>query len=185
MARPDVHADNWPDPALMEKKWGERRYGHRRYLDAAELGQTGILIGDPRLLEVSREILRDGLAFQRPDGVSPERGGHDSSYQAVGLMYACRYYQMVADPAVRGEMDPILQKGFAWMVSRIRPDGTIEEAGNTRTGPGGELSRRGKPKTVDARAAVTCLAHWAWLQQDGEMAEISRQVFEAAQKKRP
>jgi hypothetical protein len=30
MARPDVHADNWPDPALIETKWGERRYGHRR-----------------------------------------------------------------------------------------------------------------------------------------------------------
>lgn len=185
MVRSDVHADNWPDPNLIETKWGERRYGHRRYLDAAALGLTGILTRDTQLLDGSREILRDGLAFQRPDGVSPEKGGHDSSYQAVGLMYACRYYQMVADRTLRREMDPVLQKGFAWMVSRIRPDGTIEDAGNTRTGPGAELGRRGKPKTVDFQAAAMGLAHWGWLNQDEKLRKKAQRVLEAGQKKTP
>ena len=100
-------------------------------------------------------------------------------------MYACRYYQMVADRTVRIEMEPILQKGFAWMVSRIRPDGTIEDSGNTRTGPGAELGRRGKPKTVDFQATAMCLAHWGWLNQDEKLQKEAQRLLEAGQKKTP
>lgn len=162
MMRPEVHAYNWPDP-LPDTELRERKYAHRRYLNAAAVGETGILCGDKDLVAKSAWFVNDGIAFQQPDGVNPERWGHDTSYQAVGLMYACRYYRMVADDALRARMFPMMTKGFDWLLPRIQADGSVDMTGNTRTGPAQELSRAGKPKGQDYRATVESLANWGSL----------------------
>src|SRR5207253_6362168 len=61
---------------------------HRRYLVAAALGLTSALTGDRKLRRLARRALVDGLNAQRRDGVQPENGGYDSSYQARGMVYA-------------------------------------------------------------------------------------------------
>ena len=176
MVRPDVHTAAWEDP----KNWrGERPYAHRRYLDAAAIGEVGVLFDDKGLIAKSAALVRDGIAFQRADGVNPEKGGYDSHYQALGLVYACSYYQVVADDALRAEMKPMLDKAFAWLLTRIKDDGIVDATGNTRTGLSQEVARSGKPKGIEYRHIVRSLAHWSQLTQNPVLESKARRVYEA------
>lgn len=182
MIRPDVDALNWPadgpGPRDFPQIFGERRYAHRRYLDAAALGGAGALFGDGALIRKGEWLIRNGVAMQTPEGVNPERSGPDTSYQALGLVYACRYFQLFASDSMRDEMEPALRKGFDWLSGRIREDGSIDPTGNTRTGPSGEPSRDGKPKGLDHLSTGAALAHWAILGGGPAMEERARRVFE-------
>lgn len=183
MVRPDVQALVWngekPKKSKLPGCPPELPYAHRRYLDAAALGEAGLLCHDKELIEKSAGFIRNGIAFQRPDGVNPEKGGHDSHYQALGLVYACRYYSTIADDALRLEMEPMLDKAFAWLLTRIKDEGTVDAAGNTRTGLGQEVGRSGKPKGIDYRQVVHSLAHWSQLTQNPALETTARRVFEA------
>ena len=182
MIRPDIDTANWPDDEHYPKIFGERRYAHRRFLDAAALGEVALIFNDQPLREKSVWLARNGIAFQQPDGVNPERGGHDTSYQSLGLLYACRYYQMVADDTTRAELKPSLDKGFKWLQTRISPDGKIDGTGNTRTGPAGELGRNGKPKQLDYQTPTVVFAHWAQLTQNTDWEKTARRIFVCEQK---
>lgn len=175
MVRPEVHAYNWPEP-IPGTEQRERKYAHRRYLNAAAVGETGVLCDDAGLVKKSAWFVEDGIAFQQPDGVNPEKGGHDTSYQAVGLMYACRYYRIVADGRMRERMFPMMRKGFDWLLPRIKPDGSVDMTGNTRTGLAMELSRAGKPKEQDYRATVESLANWGWLTESAAFMAAAERV---------
>ena len=183
LVRTDVHDLYWNGVRAARNKLPggspERAYGHRRYLDAAAIGETGLLCHDQVLIENSAALIHDGLAMQRPDGVNPEKGGHDTCYQATGLLYACRYYQLVADEALRTAMRPMLDKAFAWLIPRVQADGTLDVTGNTRTGHGQEKKRDGTPKAMILRPAALCFAHWAVLTQNQELESTARRVFEA------
>jgi len=61
-----LQADSWK---------GTNPYTHRRYLNAAALGLTGLLTGDQDLISHSRFEIEQGLALQWPNGVNPEGGG--------------------------------------------------------------------------------------------------------------
>lgn len=178
MIRPDIDALNWPDDFNYPRIFGERRYAHRRFLDAAALGQVAVLFHDRALMWKTVWLARNGIAMQTPDGVNPERGGHDTSYQAYGLMYACSCYQLAADDALRAELKPALDKAFAWLQTRIGPDGKIDGAGNTRTGPAAEPGRNGKPKQLDYYHTGIALAQWAQLTGETKWANTARKVFE-------
>ena len=184
MVRPDIHELNWPDTNKFPHLIGERRYCHRRYLDAAAIGEAGVLCRDQGLIDKSVWFIREGIAFQRADGVNPEKGGSDHHYQALGLMYACRYYQIVAEDAVRAEMRPMLDKGFAWLIPRVKPDGSVDATGNARTGFGQEKARNGKPKGLEYRFTSISLGHWAQLTQNATLETTARRVFEADQSMR-
>jgi hypothetical protein len=178
MIRPDIDALNWPDDNNYPRIFGERRYAHRRFLDAAALGEVAVLFNDRPLMEKSVWLARNGIAFQFPDGVNPERGGHDTSYQALGLLYACRYYQLVADEKMRLELKPTLDKGFKWLIGRIGVNGEIDGTGNTRTGPAAELGRNGKPKQLDYRTTGIIFAYWAQLSGSADFGKKAQLVFE-------
>ncbi len=178
MIRPDIDALNWPDDNNYPRIFGDRRYAHRRFLDAAALGETAVIFNDQPLMEKSVWLIRNGIAFQFSDGVNPERGGHDTSYQALGLNYACRYYQIAASESTRSELKPTLEKGFNWLTTRIQADGRIDGTGNTRTGPAAELGRNGKPKQLDYRTTGIVFAYWAQLTCDAAWETKARKVFE-------
>ena len=180
MIRPEVHDKFW-NPT---KKGGEWPFGHRRYLDAAALGEAGVLCHDQDLLAAAAEFVRQGIAFQRPDGVNPEKGGPDSHYQAYGLLFACRYYALVADNPMRAEMKPMMDKAYAWLLTRIRLDGTVDPTGNTRTGLGQEKARNGKLKGLEYRFTAIALAYWGQMTQKPESEKTAQRVFEADRKLR-
>ncbi len=178
MIRPDIDALNWPDDNNYPRIFGERRYAHRRFLDAAAIGGVGLIFQDKPLIEKGGWLIRNGMAFQQPDGINPERGGPDTSYQALGLVYACRYYQTIADDAMRAEMEPTLKRGYAWLLGRIQVNGDIDATGNTRTGASGEPSRDGKPKRLDYHTTGVAVACWAQLTRNPDLELTARRVFE-------
>jgi hypothetical protein len=138
-------------------------YAHRCFLDACALGESGVLAGDPMLVRRSWAYVQDGLARQRPDGVDPEKGGADTSYQAVGLLYAVDYALLVATPSQRRAFYPLMQRGLGWLEGRLGPDGRVDETGNTRSGPGGEYGRNHTPKKMSYGSAIRASEGWAQL----------------------
>ena len=69
-------AAHWMTDPRNEKpgRAHDEPYTHRFYLDAAAIGETGVLTHDEALVKRSRAYIRDGIAHQRPDGANPEKG---------------------------------------------------------------------------------------------------------------
>jgi hypothetical protein len=152
-------------------------YAHRRYLVAAAVGEAGVLCGNQPLIEKSRAYIREGVSLQDPLGFNPEKGGYDCSYHAVGLYYAERYYDLVADSETKEQVRSMLKKGYAWLESRIRPDGTIDVSGNTRTGAGQEKGRTGAVKTINYGYTYRGFYHWYLISRDPGFEQLAQKVF--------
>lgn len=175
MIRPDIEAAAAKNNEV---------FTHRRFLVGAALGEAGIALADEALLEKSRTYIRDGLRLQQPDGVNPEKHGHDSNYQAVGLMFALRYFRLVADQSLQREMQAPLAKAVAWQRSRITPQGDILTDGNTRSDDQ-ERNRDGTAKGVNYSWTVTVLADWSDLAGDAGAAEEAERVWRRWQQVKP
>lgn len=152
-------------------------YTHRRYLVAAALGKSGTLLNDPQLIARSADYIREGLTLQDPSGFNLERGGWDSSYHAVGMLFAERYYTIVADGGLRPALYRMLEKAARWEASRIGPEGEIVTEGNTRVGGvNTEQGRSGKLKTVAAGSVYRALYYWSRIAGDQHFAALAEKV---------
>jgi hypothetical protein len=168
-------------PAAEERgKRNNAPYTHRRFLVACALGQTGVLMNDEALVKRSAPYVREGLALQDPAGFFPEKGGWDSSYNAVGLFLAQRYYAIVADDALRPDLYASLGKAAAWQKSRLLPDGTVSVEGNTRVNATPEKGRNGTPKKVAVGHVFRAFAYWARLSGDPSWEALGEKVAAAA-----
>ena len=157
---------------------GNAPYTHRRYLVAAALGEAGVLCGDPRLIAAAQPYLAEGRALQTAEGIHPEKGGFDTSYQAVGLLYGLRYYTLVARPNEKAPLAATLAKGLAWLASRVQPDGSINPEGNTRTGGGQENNRAGRPKSLNYGATFRAFEYWALISSADSYHKLAERVAE-------
>jgi hypothetical protein len=156
-------------------------YTHRRYLVACALGETGVLVHNERLLQKSRQYIEEGLSLQDPSGYNPEKGGADTSYHAVGTLFAERYYTIVAEGAIKSRLYAMLQKAVRWEASRINPDGTVDTTGNTRVGGAEtEAGRGGKPKTIAVGQVFRCFEYWALISGDKTYEALAYKVAMAA-----
>jgi hypothetical protein len=154
-----------------------RRYTHRRYLVAAALGETGILTGDALLVDRSEAYVREGIALQSASGYNPELGGWDSSYHAKGLVFACRYYTIVANEDTKQRLYKMLDKAMKWEASRVSDDGGINTEGNTRVGgKKTEKGRLGKGKTVEARQVYRAFYYWSVISGDSSYEKLAEKV---------
>jgi hypothetical protein len=89
------------------------------------------------------ELLNRALAAQGPDGDFPEKGGHDTSYNAASCLRLAEMSAFVDDPRLM----PALQRAESWEARQVHDDGRIETAENTRTN--GQETYLGKPKLVN------------------------------------
>jgi hypothetical protein len=152
-------------------------YTHRRYLVAAALGEAGVLCSNQALINRSKDYIREGLGLQDQSGINPEKGGYDCNYQAVGLVFAERYYDLVADDQLKQALQEVLRKGNAWLASRVRPDGTLDTAGNTRVGAGQEISRNGVAKKISYSEVYRALYGWSLISGDSDFEQLAQKVF--------
>ena len=152
-------------------------YTHRFYLDAAAIGEAGVLTHDDALVKRSRAYIRDGIAHQRPDGANPEKGGTDTSYHVVGLLFAMNYYTLVANDDMRAQLAPMIERGLAWITPRIRPDGTVDQTGHTRTGFGQERGPQGNLKTMSYGSAYRAFFYWATITGNQNEARTAALLF--------
>ncbi|WP_375515671.1 hypothetical protein [uncultured Nostoc sp.] len=159
-------------------KIGIRRnkpYTHRRYLVATALGLTGKLTGDQELIEYAHKSIEDGLSLQRPDGVNPEKNGHDSSYQMVGVIYAQRWVTYFPQDEITPKVVAMINKSLLWEQTRMLPSGEISTQDNTRTA-GQEKGRSGKVKSMDRRPALRAFAYWASVTGNQKWEESAYQI---------
>ena len=159
-------------------KQGTRRnqpYTHRRYSVAVALGLTSKLTGDAELMKYARQSLQEGLALQRPNGVNPEKGGYDSSYQMVGVVYAQRWAIYFPDDPLTPKVKTAIEKALAWQQTRVLASGEISTKGNTRTA-GQETGRTGKVKAVDYNMAIRGFAYWAAVTKNPKWSAIAQKI---------
>ena len=151
-------------------------FTHRRYLVAAALGLTGKLTDDPRLIEFARTSLADGVSLQLANGVNPEKGGFDSSYQMVGLLYAERWVSYFPTDIATPKVITMINNGLEWEKGRILPTGEISSVGNTRTGSAQEVRRDGSIKLISHRSVFRGFAYWASLTGDNKWLDIATKI---------
>jgi hypothetical protein len=169
-----------PDIEEAGKKHNQP-YTHRRYLVACALGETGLLVRNERLIQQSRRYVKDGLLLQDWSGYNPEKGGADTSYNAVGVFFAERYYTIVSEGALKTRLYKMIDRAIRWEALRINPDGTIDTTGNTRVGGDQtEAGRSGSPKKIDAGHVFRCFAYWALISQDASYQDLAYKVATAA-----
>ena len=167
---------------LTKGKKNNAPYTHRRFLVAAALGETGVYLNNQELIERAEEFAADGIKLQSDSGYNPELGGWDSSYQAVGILYAARYYTIAASAKFRPEMYKMLDKAVKWEVTRILPDGTVDTSDNTRVGAGKkEKGRSGNTKKVDVGKVYQALYYWSRIANDESYKILAQKVAQNAQ----
>jgi len=150
-------------------------YTHRRYLVAAALGITGKLTGDRQLINYAQTSIADGLSLQRKDGVNPEKGGFDTSYQMVGVVYAERWVTYFPQDDLTPKVKEMIDRALLWEKARILPSGEISKEGNTRTG-GQETGRVGKVKDVDYSTVLRGFTYGECVNGDKKWEAIARQI---------
>ncbi len=121
----------------------------------------------------SRAYTDAGLARQDASGFNPEKGGSDTSYHAVGLLFAMHFYTRVADEPTRARLQPMIARGMLWLKHRIRSDGTVDQTGNTRTGFGQERGPQGNLKTMSYGSAYRAAFDWAMITRDPAWAAVA------------
>lgn len=173
-----LKATSWmirPDNKIKGDK-NNQPYTHRRYLVAAALGEAGKVLHNEYLLALSWNYIKEAVSLQERDGVNPEKGGHDSSYQAVGILYAIRYLSAVAETKQSSELLPFIRKAVDWELSRIAPSGGINIDGNTRTGSSQEKTRAGKIKEVNFQEVAQMIAFWSSISKQQQLLDIAKKV---------
>lgn len=167
-------------PANFRAAESQRVYTHRRFLLGCGLMQCSLLADQPALRRAALYFIQDGIRLQRHDGAFPEKGGHDSSYHAVAMIYLHRILNITPpadrDPAWSGAAD----RAATWLLARIDADGRVSTKGNTRTGAGQETTRSGAIKGVNHREiAHALLGHHHRLGQPG-LPELATKVINSA-----
>ena len=164
-------------PANHRAAANQRIYTHRRFLVAAALGQTAMIHDHGLLQKAAMEFLRDGIRLQREDGAFPEKGGHDSSYHAVALIYLQRILFAFPVEWQEKEWSEALERGMTWLRQRIDEQGRVDVRGNTRTGLGQETGRSGAIKQVNLPEVATALLYYSIRKDDPSYEALARKVL--------
>lgn len=148
---------------------------NRLLFDALAFGLSGILADDEPLKRLGREYVDLAMTHYRErDGVFLEKGGYDSSYQAVAALKLHIWTTYFPDK----ELDAGVDRAVRWELGRIGEDGRIDTEGNTRTGLGQERWM-GHEKDVNLSEVTFCLLyHYARTGDKDSLAAARRIVAE-------
>jgi hypothetical protein len=146
---------------------------NRVAIDAKALLLNGLLIQDNVAVNAGRLLLTQVLVAQEANGVFPEDGGYDSSYQSVTLLKLCEIYTFDRDPAVL----LALQSGFAWESARVLSTGQIDTTGDSRVGPGGEIYF-GIEKQVNYPEVIRAFALYGAITGNSSYSQASVQILQ-------
>ena len=150
-------------PEVLEAgKRHDAPYTHRRGILAAALGIAGQLGSDPKLAVAAAEFAREGIALQHEDGLNPEKGGFDVSYQMVDALNGSRYYSTLKcdrDAELMEKVRRMMVRTCQWEMQRISDNGDIAVRGSTRmlqeTGRGGAVKHTNYKEIVQTFVSVS------------------------------
>jgi hypothetical protein len=155
---PKIHkAARW----LAQEKYRERlkredaETPNRLLFDGLAYGLSGLLNDDKELKTLGREFVDLAMKhYRESDGVFLEKGGHDSSYQAVAALKLQVWITYFPDK----ELESAVEKAVKWELGRIKPDGDVDVVENTRTGLNQE-KWQGNYKDVNLSEVTFCLLY--------------------------
>lgn len=159
-------------------------HGHavnRVIIAAKAFGTCGLALRDDKLVARSRQLMAYALTRRDADGVFLEKGGRDSSYNAVSILFG----EVLALHLELPEFEAALPAAVAWQASRVRDTGEIEVGGNTRTGVGLEPGYDGKPKNVNYGEVVMALTIYGVVHHDDDALAAAERAFQWAQRGKP
>lgn len=146
---------------------------NRIVIAAKAFGLCGLALHDDRLIAASRKLVAHALTRRDEDGVFIEKGGRDSSYNVVSILFG----QVLALHLPIPNFENALPKAVAWQLTRIRDNGEVDVTGNTRTGVGTEKSYFGEPKTVNYSEVVQALTIYGLVKGDKASLTAADRVF--------
>jgi hypothetical protein len=148
---------------------------NRLLFDALAYGLSGVLCGDDELKKVGRRFADQAMAqYRKSDGVFLEKGGADSSYQAVAAQKLLVWTLYFPDK----KLDAAVDRAVRWELGRIGPAGEIDVTGNTRTGLGQE-QWMGHPKGVNLSEITLCLLYHYVRTGDKDALAAARRIVES------
>lgn len=146
---------------------------NRIIIGAKALGLGGLALHDDALVQQSRRLLTHALTLRDEAGVFLEKGGRDSSYNIVSVLFG----QVLTLHVPMPDAEAAFGTAIAWQVSRILPSGEVDVRGNTRTGVGKESSYGGAPKNVNYTEVMQALTLYGLVHQDAEALAAADRVF--------
>jgi hypothetical protein len=138
----------------------------------------GRVLSNADAVQTGRGIIRTVMINQTSDGVFPENGGFDSSYQMTNVLYSEWLYLCMdpADVGLRTQLWAAIGRGIARETPSILPSGEVSTVGNTRISPSGEFIL-GHRKTVNAKQIMAGLGYYAVMAGDPNAMAIARRVY--------
>ena len=146
---------------------------NRIVIAAKAFGTCGLVVRDEPLIATSRKLIAHALTLRDQEGVFIERGGRDSSYNVVSILFGTILGLHLPIP----EFDAALPAAMAWELTRIKSNGEVDASGNTRTGVGKEPSYFGEPKEVNYGEVVQALTLYGMIHDDRACLEAADRVF--------
>jgi hypothetical protein len=171
--------------AFIQKGYGGiiRKAGHtanRMLIAAKAFGLCGVILEDEELKASSRKLVAAALVRRDADGVFVERGGRDSSYNAVSLLMGQVLSIYLPDP----KLNEAMVRTMVWQRTRIRPTGEVEVSGNTRTGVGKEATL-GVPKGVNYREVALAFCYFGMIHNDPNALALAEKVYAWSKRPKP
>jgi hypothetical protein len=152
------------------------KVGHtanRLLIAAKAFGLCGLVLEDDRLKQSSRLLVKAALERRDKEGVFIERGGRDSSYNAVCVLMGTHLCLYISHP----ELEATFHPAMAWQKTRIKPDGEVNVEGNTRTGVGKEVNpKTGTPKGVNYPEVSQTLWYYGAMNNDAAAIALALKV---------
>jgi hypothetical protein len=153
------------------------KVGHtanRLFIAAKALGLAGVYFGREDYQAEARRLVGVALTLRDADGVFLERGGRDSSYNAVSVLFGQVVEFYLPDPV----FEEAMRRAVDWQLTRITPEGDVLTEGNTRTGPKGELTDGGTggPKNINRREIAVALIYHGTLYRRPEAIDAGLRV---------
>jgi hypothetical protein len=157
----------------------DRSGTNRLFIDANAYYLVGKALGRDDAIAQGKNFARMALQQQSSEGFFLERGGYDSSYNAVSLRHALVFY-MNLDPnnlALRQELWQGIEKSINWQLTRIAPSGEVLADGNSRISVGGEeYALTGSEKKVDYKEVILALDYYAKLTANAVVQDAANRV---------
>jgi len=152
---------------------------NRLLFNALAYGLSGVLADDEELKQIGRRFVDLAMdKFRESDGVFLERGGADSSYQAVAALKLQVWTLYFPDK----KLETAIDRAVRWELGRIGPAGRVEVAGNTRTGLGQE-TWMGRAKGVNRSEITLCLLYYYARTGDPQSLDAARRIVQRRKRK--
>lgn len=145
---------------------------NRLFFDALAYQACGHLLKYPQALDAASEFIHAAERLQTPDGYFLEKGGWDTSYQAVSIDVG-KDILLAGFPSRK--LENTLYVATRWLAGRVDNLGRINSSGNTRTCGGGE-SFLGRPKKVAIDEVFIALAYLGIMKHDHRLLDSARHI---------